>query len=358
MKGNMMLMENKMYPLELVKYLDKYIVGQRSYKETIAMSIYEQCFKNTINRTTPINPIMVIGPTGSGKTFLLNVLKDSPLKPLNYTIMSTNVSGLTEAGVHGQDVDDIFAEYKKMCTKEKNYSYRGLIHIDEIDKHISPDYVTGDNGNSNRNEIIQHQLMKILDGDTIAGVPTKNILFVFSGAFYKLDELQKKGLKHNPIGFAANDKDEKPFVAKDPIRNDLIEIGFQKEFLGRINQIVKINALNEAELKAILLHPSRGVISKLMQNYASDGIELVVEPDAIDGIIKAVIAENLGARSVGNIVETMLNGAWFHCLANGFNRVTIDKNTISNGVVRYEKVDLEKELWNSWKEKMKREGKM
>ena len=101
-------MENKMYPLELVKELDKYIVGQRAYKETVAMSIYTQCYKYSVN------PIMVIGPTGSGKSFLFKVLMNSSLRPQDYTIMSTNISRLTEEGVHGQDIDDIFVEFKQL----------------------------------------------------------------------------------------------------------------------------------------------------------------------------------------------------------------------------------------------------
>lgn len=326
-------MENKMYPVELVKELDRYIVGQQAYKETVAMGIYAQCYKNSVSS------IMVIGPTGSGKSYLFQVLQNSVLKPKNYTIMSTNISRLTEEGVHGQDIDDIFKEFKKLCEMEKNFEYRGLIHIDEIDKLVYPSYVSSGSGSVNRNSLIQHQLMQILDGGAIAGVPTKNILFVFSGAFHQLDDLDQKEVKQNPIGFAANDIEEKPvFVAKDSLRNNLLEVGFQREFLGRINQIVKLNALTETELKAILLHPSRGVISKLKQNYASDGIDLVIETEAIDGIIKAVVAENLGARSVSNIVETVLNGAWFHCIANNFNQIVIDKNVIAGGEIKYGRV--------------------
>lgn len=324
-------MENKMFPLKLVKELDKFIVGQRAYKETVAMSIYTQCYKNTVN------PIMIIGPTGSGKSYLFKVLKNSKLRPKDYTIMSTNISRLTEEGVHGQDIDDIFVEFKQLCEMEKNYAYRGLIHIDEIDKLVYPSYVSG--GNANRNSIIQHQLMQILDGGVIAGVPTKNILFVFSGAFHQLDELDEKEVRHIPIGFVtSDDKENNVMFARDSLRNNLLEVGFQREFLGRINQIVKLNALTETELKAILLHPSRGVISKLKQNYASDGIELVIESDAIDGIIKAVVAENLGARSVSNIVETMLSGAWFHCIANNLNQIIVDKDVIRGGTLKYNKI--------------------
>ena len=324
-------MENKTFPLELVKELDRFIVGQRAYKETVAMSIYTQCYKNTVN------PVMIIGPTGSGKSYLFKVLKKSKLKPKDYTIMSTNISRLTEEGVHGQDIDDIFVDFKQLCEMEKNKTYRGLIHIDEIDKLVYPSYVSS--GNANRNSIIQHQLMQILDGGVIAGVSTKNILFVFSGAFHQLDALDEKEIRHNSIGFVTSDnKENNVMFARDSLRNDLLEVGFQREFLGRINQIVKLNALTETELKAILLHPSRGVISKLKQNYASDGIELVIESDAIDGIIQAVVAENLGARSVSNIVETMLSGAWFHCIANNLNQIIVDKEVIRGGALKYNKI--------------------
>lgn len=325
-------MVNKMYPVLLVKELDISIVGQKEYKEAVAMGIYTQCYKDSVK------PIMVIGPTGSGKSFLFKILKKTLLKPEKYTIMSFNISRLTEEGVQGQDIDDIFTEYRALCESENNYEYRGLIHIDEIDKLIYPSYVSSGSGSFNRNSQTQHQLMQILDGETIAGVPTNNILFVFSGAFHQLDE-RKAEAKCKSIGFnSAFDENPVSSLCKDSLRNDLIEIGFRREFLGRINQIIKIDALNEMELKAILLHPTRGIIAQKKQQYASDGIELIVENDAIDTMISAVMEENLGARSVSNIVEKLLNGAWFNCIANDYNQIIVDAASVMDGKIKYKKI--------------------
>lgn len=325
-------MNNKQYPIMLVKEWDKYLVGQNAYKETIAMGIYRHIFKNTTA------PIMVVGPTGSGKTYLFQLLKNSKLCPEKYTIMITNISRLTEEGVKGQDLDDVFIQFKQLCQSEHNPECRGLIYIDEIDKIIYPSYVSSGNGDINRNSIIQHQLMQILDGGTIAGISTKNILFVFGGAFHQLDDLKKKGGKHNPIGFtSSSEKNIQDILSDDTFRNKLLEIGFQREFLGRISQIVQLQALNEIELKAILLHPTKGVISQMKNEYASDGIELIVNDDAIDGIVKSVVRENLGARSVKNIVEKILNGAWYHCIAYDYNQIIIDHNVIEGGAVHYKK---------------------
>ncbi len=315
-------MDEIRYPVELVKTFDKQIVGQYEYKESVAMAIYKQCYKNTTQ------PIMVIAPTGSGKTFLFDVFKNSSMKPQNYTITSINISRLTEEGVHGQDLDDIFISYKEQCQLEGNRQMRGLIYIDEIDKLISPSIVTNGDTVTNKNAQIQHQLMQILDGGTIAGIDTKKVLFVFGGAFHQLDYIEIPEVRHNPIGFVntpISTPDDR-LLAEKSIRDELLEIGFQREFLGRITKIVRLKALNRTELKAILLHPSRGEISKLKKEYASDGIELEIKDDAVDQILDAVVSENLGARSVSNILEQLLDGVWFRCIANDYNKVVIDKN--------------------------------
>lgn len=322
---------DRSWPVRFKKELDKEVVGQNAYKETIIMGIYRQVNKGHVG------PILVVGPTGSGKTFLLQCVRKSKLRPDKYTVMMTNVSRLTEEGIKGPDIDDIFREYAALCKAENNTAYRGMIYLDEVDKIIGPCYVSYGNGEVNRNAAVQHQLMQVLDGGTQAGISTENILFVFGGAFHQLDACKKEEIKQNPIGFCAIEDTQKVVLTDSTIREQMIGIGFQREFLGRISQVVELEALKKNELLTILMHPSRGVISKLQKEYASDDIELQIKDEAIEDIVNAVIQENLGARSVRNIVEKLLCGAWYKCIENGYDRIIVDKDTVVSGEVKYEK---------------------
>ena len=322
--------QNKKWPVELKHELDKYIVGQNKYKETIAMSIYRHV------KSGYVAPVLIKGPTGSGKTFLFQCLKKSKLLPANYTCMMTNVSRLTEEGIKGPDIEDIFVEYKSLCQNEKNMLYRGIIYIDEIDKIISSSVVNTAEGSIDRNATIQHQLMQILDGGKMAGVPTDNILFVFGGAFYKLDEMGEKKTGHRAVGFGKSAENE-CVVKTDTIRERMIELGFQREFLGRIGQIVELEELSKNELLTILMHPTRGLLSKIQKEYEADGIKIYFEPEAIDLIIESVVREKLGARSVRNIVEKLLSGAWYHCIDGEYDKIVINRDSVLTGKINYKK---------------------
>lgn len=326
------------WPVAAKKEMDKVAVGQNNYKKALLMAVFRQL------NTGQANHFMVMGPTGSGKTFIIECLKRITCLPKDYTVMISNVSGLTEAGVVGQSLEDIFSEYKQKCKAEQNLRYRGLIYIDEIDKLISPSYVVAGNGQSDKNVSVQHQLMKILDGGMIEGVPLNNVLFVFGGAFYQLANMSKEEVKHNPIGFCNTEPEQSLAISDSTIRDKLIEAGFQREFLGRISKIVELEPLTRNELTAILMHPVRGVIPILQRSMETDGIELIVKKSAVSGIIDAVVKEKLGARSARNILENILDGSWFECLENGYDRIVIDAETLKNGKIIYEKKSSSKEL--------------
>ena len=317
-------MENygKEYPLQLIREWDKYMVGQREYKEALARNLYRYVVKGET-----VSPLLVIGPTGSGKTFLPTLLAKSKLCPRDFTVFLKNISCLTMEGVKGEDLDEIFKEYGAVCQSQGNRGYRGLIYLDEVDKLVTSQ-VNSTDLVAEQGRMVQHQLMKILDGGKIAGVPLDKIMFVFGGAFYQLRDRKEEKEQVQPIGFVTEAAQKPTLWKENTIRENLIENGFQREFLGRIGQIVQLQALNAAELKALFLHPTRGVLSKLQKEYEADGIRLVVEDTAVDDIIQSVVQENLGARSLTNIMEQLLSGAWFRCIEEGYDKIIINKGTL------------------------------
>ncbi len=317
--------------VKLKKELDGYMVGQNNYKELMA----EMVSKHVIDGT--VSSAMVIGPTGSGKTMLIEVLRRSKLLPNDYTIMIINVSRTTEEGISGPSLGDYLSKFVSLCKSNGNRQCKGMIYFDEIDKIVMPSYISTSGGSSDKNAPVQHQLMQVLDGGTIDGISVKNIIFVFGGAFHKLDEKSGEQTNHTTIGFISSDITDRGAIIKNDIRDKLIEIGFQREFLGRIEHVCRINALSEKELAVCLLHPVNGVIPKIQRAYEEDGIWLECKSSAIEELIKAIKAQNLGARSVKNIMSSLLEGAWFKCINGDYDHIIIDKNSIVSGEVIYEK---------------------
>ncbi len=312
--------------VSLKREMDRYVVGQDEYKKALIENIYK--VEGGIN-----SALLVIGPTGCGKTYLIEVLKKLAKKTgkKKFTVMISNVSRLTEEGVKGPDLEDIIKDFRMACLSEGNTDYAGVIYLDEVDKLMGQHTLIGSDGTErDSNVIVQHQLMSLLDSGEMAGIPTKNILFVFGGAFYQLQKLQDNSMR--PIGFGTETKVEnKTLISGISIREDLIKIGMQREFLGRIGQIVVLDELSREELKAILIHPTKGIISQYKRTFYDDGISLDVENDAIDAIVDEIVKEKLGARSVKNIIEKLLSGVWYDCIEGGFDRIIIDKDVVVEG---------------------------
>lgn len=332
---------NKEFPIKLVKELDKYIVGNDQYKIVLSMAIRDQIFTNKTKS------ILVMGPTGSGKSYMIEVLEKCKTCPkVNYTIMTEAVDDLTEAGVQGKELSDIFKKYREKCKRENNDSFRGLIFIDEVDKLINPSYVSSGGSSEvyNRNAPIQHQLMKILNGQDIYGVPTKNILFVLAGAFYQIDEEVLKVSKHISIGFSTDKAKEDEIVRNESetVRDKLIKAGMQREFLGRINIIIRLKKLSEKELKTLILHPTRGEIAKVKKDFLTDGIDLDFTTDSINFLVKLAQEEDSGGRAVSNVLEQLLTDAKYMCFKNNYNKIIIDKETIEGKGIKYLKEESKK----------------
>ncbi|MBR6146863.1 MAG: AAA family ATPase [Lachnospiraceae bacterium] len=317
--------------INIKKDLDRNMIGQNNYKELMAEILSKHIVDDKVSSS------LIIGPTGSGKTFLIDLLRKSKYIPSYYTIMSINVSRLTEEGISGPSLSDYLSEYVSLCKSKLNRQYKGLIYFDEVDKIVMPSYISTSGVSSDKNAPVQHQLMQVLDGGSIDGISVKNTMFVFGGAFHKLDENKEEQSNQNTIGFLSGEISNNNVIIKNDIRDKLIDFGFQREFLGRIQHICRINALTEKELAVCLLHPSNGIISKIQRAYEEDGIRLECKPSAVDELIKAIKAQNLGARSVNNVMLSLLEGAWFKCINGEYDRIVIDKKSILTGEVIYER---------------------
>ena len=329
MDSNSVNLASNKYPVYLKHSLDKFVVGQERYKEKIAMSVYKHiCHKVR-------NPILVIGPSGCGKTHLMMTLKNSNLLPEDYSVMIYDYSRQTPAGITGDDISSMLQQWKTQCRAEHNTRMRGVIFIDEVDKIIMPNIV---NGGENMNAATQYQLMNAIAGTEICGVDTSEILFVLGGAFVMLDEYE--GKKHNPIGFIDTGVDNEANETES-LRDKLIEIGAVRELMGRITSIVRIEALNEYELMALLLHPVNGVIAQKKKEFEKEGLTLEVESDTYDILINRVLKENLGARSLMNILDSTLDGSEFYALEHDYQKIRITKDTLNGKMPVYERLNNE-----------------
>ena len=321
----------KDFPILLKKELDLEMVGQTACKKSLAIAVYRHIYDDIKC------PILLYGPTGSGKNLLFQLLEKSRLIPEDYTVMIKNVSRCTEEGYKGQGIGDVIKAYFRKCNEQKNKQCKGLLFLDEFDKLTSPDIASNDNGDTyDHNQALLYQIMQVLDGESIDGVSTKNILFVFGGAFNRLYETENTGRK---IGFYTQSTSSLSlFDSKEySIRQRLLDIGIPREFLGRINEVTGMDKLGRNELKAILLHPTRGTVAKLKEEYAYDGIFLEVSNDAVDEIVDSILEEDLGARSIKNIMECLLKDVRYDCLENGFNHVLIDNESLRIGYPKLEK---------------------
>lgn len=310
--------ERRDFCIKIKNDLDRLVIGQSEYKKSITIHATELIFDGKTS------PILVMGPTGSGKTHTIRALEKSrTLKSRGFTVYTCDATSLSAAGYAGADFSNIMKEYKKRCLGDGNLEYQGLIFIDEFDKICCHAYSSE---GENTNYAVQATILTALEpSTTIFGYDTSKIMFVLAGAFAEFyEELDNKNKK---MSFGLGQEDAILGITSLPkdirIREELIKYGCVRELLGRISDLVEISKLDASQLLALLSHPKRGYIAALKKSYSEYGIELEFREEMLNLIIERIEGADLGARGIKTVVNSLLSTTLFDAIENNAERVIV-----------------------------------